>query len=123
MKKMSRGEVIIKDWLDECNIKYIYEYPLLIMEERCGEIKQRIWYPDFWLSEFGIVIEYFGLKGKKSYDEGVKHKKENYKQLNIDLIPIYPETLKKDYKSYILKQIQMIINSKNRIFKENLKKK
>jgi hypothetical protein len=76
--------------------------------------------PDFWLSEFGIVIEYFGMKGKKSYDEGVEHKKKTYKQLNIDLIPVYPDTLEKDYKSYILKKIQQIINSKNKIFKENL---
>lgn len=118
---LSNGEKEIKKILDECNIKYVYEYPLLIQESRGDKEYQRIWYPDFWLSEFGIVIEYFGMNNHKAYNEGMEHKKKTYKKLNIDLIPVYLETTKKDLKSYLLKSIMRIINSKSKIFKEGLK--
>ena len=93
----------------------------MITEERGEKTYQRIWYPDFWLSEFGIVIEFFGMNNK-NYKEGIDHKKKTYKELNIDLIPVYQETLDKDLKSYLLKTIMKIINSKAKIFKEGLKK-
>jgi hypothetical protein len=49
----SKGERIIKELLDESNIKYVYEYPLLIMERRDEEIKQRIWYLTFGYLNLG----------------------------------------------------------------------
>lgn len=118
---MTKGERAIQKVLDECNIQYIYEYPLLIQEEREGKSYQRIWYPDFWLSEFGIVIEFFGMNNN-NYKEGIEHKKQTYKKLHIDLIPVYQGTLDKDLKSYLLKTISRIINSKDKIFKEGLKR-
>ena len=123
MKYKSQGEENIAEALEKNNIEFIYENPLFIMETREGEegIKPRIWYPDFWLPEYGIVIEFFGGKSK-NYKKGVRHKKMNYKKLKIDLIPVHSWTTKENLEPYLLKEIQKIIDSKRKIFDNRDKK-
>jgi len=70
----SRGEVQIARFLDRNSIAYQYEYPLAILDQG----KTRIWYPDFQLPEYGMIIEYFGINGKSSYDEQARHKMKVY---------------------------------------------
>src|SRR3989338_11233759 len=93
----SQGEKAIADILTKYNIDFEYEYPLLIREkkENDGE-KLRIWYPDFWLPKYSIIIEYFGMEGNEGYDKMKKAKWEAYKRLHLDCIPVYPKTLDKD---------------------------
>jgi hypothetical protein len=116
----SKGEEIIAEILKKYNIDFVYEYPLLIKEqkENDGE-KLRIWYPDFWLPKYSIIIEYFGLN-TPDYNKGKKAKWDAYKKLDIDCIPVYPKTIQGDLKSYLLINIKKLINEKVRHF-ENRK--
>ena len=67
----SKGEIKIADFLDETGIKYLYEQGILVEDY---QQKQRIWYPDFYLPEFGMYIEYFGVVNDREYEKGI-HKK------------------------------------------------
>lgn len=123
MSYKSKGEEAIAENLIKYNIDFVYEYPLLIKEkkENDGE-KLRIWYPDFWLPKYSIVIEYFGMTGNKAYDIGKKAKCDAYKRLDIDCIPVYPKTINGDLKSYLLINIKKLINEKVRHFENRNKK-
>ena len=65
----SKGERRIAYFLDTNSIKYIYEPGVLI---NSAQEKPRIWYPDFYLPEFGTYVEYYGLVGNKNYVKGIK---------------------------------------------------
>lgn len=119
----SAGEGAIAQILTEYNIDFRYEHPLLIKEqkENDGE-KLRIWYPDFWLPRYSIIIEYFGMDSDPAYHKGKESKMEAYKKLDIDCIPVYPKTVKGDLKSYLLIKIKTLINDKVRHFENRNKK-
>ena len=71
----SRGERAIAEILTKYNLVFVYEHPLLIKEQKENDSeKLRIWYPDFWLPKYSIVIEFFGMEGDKNYDEGKRAK-------------------------------------------------
>ncbi len=125
-KEMTKGEKAIAEILEKYNIDYEYEYPLLIKETKENDTeKLRIWYPDFWLPKYSIVIEYFGLE-TADYLKGKKAKLDAYRKLDIDCISVKPSTLKGDLKSYLLITISRLINDKVRHFqikrKEELNK-
>lgn len=113
----SHGEAAIAEALIKYNIEFVYEYPLLIKEQKNNDTeKLRIWYPDFWLPRYSIVIEYFGKEGEKNYDEGKRCKLDAYKKLNIDCISVKRSTIQKDLKSYLLIKIKTLLNEKVRHF-------
>lgn len=76
----SKAEVQIGRFLEKSNINYKYEHPLAVIDRG----KTRIWYPDFYLPRYGIIIEYFGVNGDKGYNERTEHKKEVYKASGIE---------------------------------------
>ena len=49
--------------------------------------------PDFFLPEYKIYVEYWGLIGDKNYDEKRKLKRKAYLENDIDFIDIYPDNL------------------------------
>jgi hypothetical protein len=118
----SKGEEAIAEVLKKYNIDFVYEYPLLIKEQKEGDgEKLRIWYPDFWLPKYSIIIEYFGMNTPE-YNKGKKSKWEAYKKLDIDCIPVYPRTIQGNLKSYLLINIKKLINEKVRHFESRNKK-
>ena len=76
----SRGEIQIARLLNRHGIRFLYEHPLAVVDRE----KVRIWYPDFQLPEYGIIMEYFGFMGKDSYDEQVRHKMDVYGNMGIE---------------------------------------
>ncbi len=54
----SYGEMEIANFLTQNNVSYIYEYPYKI-DTRTSQYEQYI--PDFYLSDYDIYIEYFGV--------------------------------------------------------------
>jgi hypothetical protein len=71
----SNGEKAIAEILKKYNIDFVYEHPLLIKETKENDTeKLRIWYPDFWLPKYSIIIEYFGMVGNPDYDKGKREK-------------------------------------------------
>ena len=100
----SEGERRIAYFLESNSIKYHYEPGLLINSDE----KPRIWYPDFYLPEFGAYIEYFGLAGKQNYDEGIKRKETLYSKTGLAVISVYPWTFTGDWQEYILEELERI---------------
>jgi len=77
--------------------------------------KHRIHYPDFYLPQHGIIIEYFGLYGKdRDYTKGAEKKKQIYKNMDIPLIPIYPTTLNKNWQTYLLATIRQTVSNRGK---------
>ena len=121
-KYKSKGEEAIAEVLTKYNVDFVYEYPLLIKETKENDSeKLRIWYPDFWLPKYSIVIEFFGREGDPHYDEGKRAKLEAYRKLDIDCISVKPSTIQKDLKAYLLISIKRLINEKVRHFENRNK--
>jgi len=99
----SEGERRIANFLDDNAIRYQYEPGLLV---NTSYEKPRIWYPDFHLPEFASYLEYFGLVGKKSYDDGIKTKLSTYNQMGLDVIPLYPWTFSENWQKYIMDELE-----------------
>lgn len=121
----SRGEKLIANFLGEAGIKFHYEYPLLITDE---DQKIRLWYPDFWLPEINIVVEYFGMVNEDAqYRELVAKKTKMYNSLDIDFIGLDKNMVQmhKNWEKYIVMRIMEIMDSKEPIYRrlKNLKSK
>jgi hypothetical protein len=100
----SEGERRIAYFLESNSIKYHYEPPVLINSDE----KPRIWYPDFYLPEFGAYIEYFGLVGHQNYDNGIKIKETLYSKAGLEVIPVYPWTFTENWQEYIMNELEHI---------------
>jgi len=119
----SEGERAIAEVLTKYKIDFEYEHPLLIKDQKKNDSeKLRIWYPDFWLPKYSIIIEYWGLIGDSTYERGREDKIAAYKRMNIDYISVYPDTLKKDLKAYLLIKIKQMLNEKVKHFENRNKK-
>jgi len=108
-KFKSAAEVQLARFLERNNIAYLYEYPLAVIDRG----KVRVWYADFRLPDYGLVIEYFGVNGNSEYDERTRHKIEVYKQAGVEGLFLTKESFKGDWPGRILGQIEGIL--KNRI--------
>lgn len=115
-KYKSKGEEMIAELLEKYKIDFIYEHPLLIKQayEEDTE-KLRIWYPDFWLPKYSIVIEYWGGKSE-AYNKAKQDKIKAYKDMEIDYISVYPKTLQLNLRAYLLMKIKEKLNEKVRHF-------
>lgn len=104
----SRGEVQIARLLERNEIAYQYEYPLAVIDSG----KTRIWYPDFRLPEYGMIIEYFGVNGDSGYDDRTRHKMEVYKKTGIEGVFLTEASLKGDWPTNIMSQIEGILKAR-----------
>jgi hypothetical protein len=97
----SGAERKIANILIKNNIRFHYEFPIAVVDK--GETK--IWYPDFYLYEYKIIIEYFGLYNDgEGYHKTAQHKNSIYNKLGFELI-----SLCKTYHSledWLLRQIK-----------------
>lgn len=96
-KVKSNEEILIANYLFRNNIKYEYEYPY---KYNTADEKYRQYRPDFYLPEYDIYIEHFGINknGKtpqyspeeeKIYLEGVEWKRKFHKLKGTKLIESY----------------------------------
>ncbi len=89
-KVRSYGEKQISDFFAVNNIQYQYE----------PKIKNVFALPDFYLPEYDVYVEYWGLvnaddpKVKNSYVRHMKKKMARYHSNKIKFISIYPDNLK-----------------------------
>lgn len=102
-------------FLKDCGLKFYYEYPIIIIDD---DGKQRIWYPDFWIPELSIVVEYFGMVDDAQYLELVKKKETLYRKLNIDFIGVsnHMVQLEKNWEKFIIMRMLDIMDSKDPIY-------
>jgi len=104
----SWGEKQIARLLDRHGIRYRYEYPTAVIDRG----KPRLYYPDFTLPEYGIVIEYFGVNGQSDYDKRARHKMEVYKQAGIEGLFLTRDSLRGDWPGRIMGQIEDILKGR-----------
>ncbi len=104
----SRSEKRIGNFLDSQEIDYQYEYPLAIKDH--GQV--RLWYPDFRLPRYGMIIEYFGMNGNAGYDEQTIHKIETYKKAGIDGIYLVESCFNGNWQEQILERIEQSLEGK-----------
>ena len=105
----SRGERLIARLLEDHGIAYQYEYPLAVIDQG----KTKIWYPDFRLPEYGMMIEYFGMNGSPDYDERTRHKMQVYSSAGMEGLFLKSEVFQGDWPGKILGQIEDVL--KNRL--------
>ena len=78
----SQGERRIGDWLAENEIAYEYDERITV----AGDFRMR---PDFYLPEFDVYIEYWGMNTPE-YVANMKKKKFLYQRERKKLISLYP---------------------------------
>ncbi len=79
----SDGELKIADWLTARKIKYRYDERIRIIDNYAIR-------PDYYLSEFDVYIEYWGMD-TIDYKIGMLKKLKLYQQQGKKLISLYPE--------------------------------
>lgn len=92
----SIGEKRIADYFERNNIRYVYE-----KEARTKALffSQKISSPDFYLPEYDVYVEYWGLvnaddnRTRENYVRNMKRKMAIYHKNNIKFISIYPRNL------------------------------
>ena len=91
----SGGEKLIANYLHDHNIIYEYEKPVTDYSNR------KISRPDFYLPEYDLYIEYWGMINTKDkmkrqeYIRGMKWKIAKYHENGVKFISIYPEDLQR----------------------------
>jgi len=107
-KFKSEGEIQVARLLDRSGISYLYEHPLAVVDRG----KVRIWYPDFQLVGYGILIEYCGRTGDPAYTAGVVRKQAVYKANGLTGIMLTPESLRGDWPGQILGEIEEVLTER-----------
>ncbi len=77
----NRSEKRIADFLHKKNITFEYEKKL--------RLNNRIYYPDFFLPDFNVYIEFFGWCHIPEYQSKVNEKISTYRENNIKCIYLY----------------------------------
>lgn len=114
VKVQSYGERLIADFLYEKGIYFDYDKQITLK----GNKKNKYGYntkwirPDFYLTEFDIIIEYWGMKGNIDYNKEMYNKKRLYKEASKKFIGIE----KKD-----LKSLHRLLSSKLKLMGVNIK--
>ncbi|MBU0628278.1 MAG: hypothetical protein KKC75_03755 [Nanoarchaeota archaeon] len=76
----SRAEKLIDDKLNSLGVGHIVEKKIANSRYKC----------DWYLPDFDVYIEYWGLSGKESYDKRKDKKIRIYKNNGLKLISLYP---------------------------------
>lgn len=86
--KPSEGELFLEDFFKENEIKFQVQKKLIL---RNDPKSYRL--ADFYLPQFDIYVEFFGLWNKQVKDEDYREKKKIYHENEIPCIYVYPENL------------------------------
>jgi len=86
----SRAEQRIADYFTRNGVRYEYE-----RSAKSGLIiKQTFAHPDFYLPDYAVYVEYWGLvNASKDYRRTMKWKMAQYHKANIKFISLYPNNL------------------------------
>lgn len=87
----SKAEKYIADYFFDNNINYEYEKPL---EEGFWIFKEEISRPDFYLSDYDVYVEFWGLMNNPNYRRTMMLKMKEYKEIKLRYISLYPNNLK-----------------------------
>ena len=94
---------MIERLLRRCGFVHRYEQPLAVAERG----KVRLWYPDFTLPEYGVIIEYAGFNGEQ-YEAGLRYKESVYEGLGMSAVFVYPDSFRGYWPARLLGEIEGI---------------
>ncbi|MGC9455867.1 MAG: hypothetical protein ACP5HU_13560 [Phycisphaerae bacterium] len=102
----SRGEARIAAMLEADGVGYFYEHPLAVVADG----KTRIWYPDFQLPRYGVLIEYFGRPEDPAYAGGMSKKRRIYRQNGLTAVLLTPAALEpENWQQRVLDRIDRLL--------------
>jgi hypothetical protein len=104
----SKAEIQIARLLDREDITFQYEHPLAVVDR--GQTK--IWYPDFSLCDYGMIMEYFGMNGDGAYRKRAEHKLRVYRENRIEGVFLTEESFRGDWPTRVLGQIEGILQGR-----------
>ena len=90
----SNSERVIADYFSRSGIRYVYEKPAM---SRWGF--RRISRPDFYLPDYGVYVEYWGLvnllnnSARSMYERNMRWKIAQYHKNDIRFVSLYPSEL------------------------------
>ena len=90
----SNSERVIADYFSRSGIRYVYEQPAM---SRWGF--RRISKPDFYLPDWDVYVEYWGLVGlpdcpaKSKYERSMRWKMEQYRRNGTRLVSLFSSDL------------------------------
>lgn len=87
-KVRSLQEKVISDFLFNNKIRAVYEKEVYYTEND----EDKVLHPDFYLPDYDIYIEHYGMTGKK-YEQMKEYKERIYKENNLKLVVTCPEDL------------------------------
>ena len=93
----SMGERKIGEYLHNRQINFTYERPVAVVYQG----KTKLFYPDFFLDDYHILIEYLGMNGNSQKEKLNNYKRRAYNENRYDVIEIYPKDLQRDWQSII----------------------
>ena len=98
----SPGEARLADLFDRLGLAYRYEAPLAVIDRG----KVRIWYPDFHLPDYSLLVEYCGVKGDPQYDASCQRKQSVYEANGLTALVWTPELFQGDWPTRLLDGIE-----------------
>jgi len=108
----SKAEIQIARLLDRERIAFRYEHPLAVVDR--GHTK--VWYPDFSLCDYGMIIEYFGMNDDSGYRKRAEHKMRVYRENGIEGVFLNEESFRGDWPARIVGQIEDILQGRLNLF-------
>ncbi|MBP7936868.1 MAG: hypothetical protein KA354_19680 [Phycisphaerae bacterium] len=109
----SWGEAQIARCLDRYRIPYLYEHPLAVVDRG----KTRVWYPDFQLCRYGMLIEYCGRVGDPDYAAGMARKQTVYDENGLTALMLTQEDLRGNWPGRILGRIDEVLEDRLTAFR------
>jgi len=104
----SKGETQLARLFERNRIRYFYEHPMAVVDDG----KTKVWYPDFTLPDYGMILEYFGVHGDEHYLRQARRKKEVYAANGIEGLFLTEDCFKGDWPSKIMGQIEAILQGR-----------
>ena len=93
----SRAEQTIGNYFQSIGLRYEYEREV---EARFWIFRKTISRPDFYLPDYDVYVEYWGLldvddeRDRSKYERAMKYKMARYHELGIKFISLYPRDLR-----------------------------
>ena len=98
----SAGERYVAETLRHYGIRYQFEAPLTVQDHG----KLRIYYPDFWLPDLSLAVEYLGMMDRPDYRTGVEHKRAVYKECGVACLYVTPEDFELQWPRRLLREMR-----------------
>jgi hypothetical protein len=91
--------------LTRYRIPFLYEHPVAVIDRGMT----RVWYPDYQLCGYGMLIEYCGRPEDPAYAAGMAKKEAVYRANGLTALMLTPEDLRGDWPDRILGRIEGVL--------------